>query len=275
LSEGIAAGKRILVTGARNKWSIAWHCALSLRKQGARIAYSVYSEREKDDVQKLLAGEGEKDSPILLCDATKMDQVDTLMRQLGAAFDGQLDGLIHGMAFAKREDIVGEYVTTSQDGFALAMDTSVYTLIALSRGARPLMNAAGGGSVVTLTYLGSERVVQGYNVMGVAKAALESSVRYLAYDLGKENIRVNAVSAGPIKTLAASGIGGFRSMLDIVANTAPLRRGVDADEVGDAATFLLSDLSRGITGEILYVDAGYNVMGMCLPSGQGEAGSAE
>ena len=271
MSDGIAAGKRILVTGARNKWSIAWHCALSLRREGARIAYSVYSDREKDDVRKLLAGEGDSDSPILLCDATNMEQVDGLFRQVGALFDGRLDGLVHGMAFAKREDLVGEYVDTSQEGFALAMDTSVYTLIALTRGARPLMKESGGGSVVTLTYLGSEKVVQGYNVMGVAKAALESSVRYLAYDLGKENIRINAVSAGPIKTLAASGIGGFRSMLEVVANTAPLRRGIDADEVGDTAAFLLSDLSRGITGEIVYVDAGYNIMGMTIPAGQ-EAG---
>jgi len=272
LSDGIAAGKRILVTGVRNKWSIAWHCALSLRKEGARVAYSVYSEREKDDVRKLLAAEGDSDSPILLCNATDMEQVDALLQQVGALFDGRLDGLVHGMAFAKRDDLVGEYVATTQDGFALAMDSSVYTLIALTRAARPLMNAAGGGSVVTLTYLGSERVVQGYNIMGVAKAALESSVRYLAHDLGKENIRVNAVSAGPIKTLAASGIGGFRSMLDIVANTAPLKRGVDADEVGDTAAFLLSDLSRGITGEIVYVDAGYNIMGISIPGTQGETG---
>ena len=262
MSDGFAAGKRILITGARNKWSIAWHCALSLRKQGARIAYSVYSEREKDDVRKLLAGEGDTDSPILLCDATKMDQVDSLMGQVGETFGGQLDGLIHGMAFAKRDDLMGEYVATSQDGFSLAMDSSVYTLIALTRAARPLMNDAGGGSIVTLTYLGSEKVVQGYNVMGVAKAALESSVRYLAYDLGKENIRVNAVSAGPIKTLAASGIGGLRAMLELVASTAPLRRGVDAHEVGDTAAFLLSDLARGITGEIIYVDAGYNIVGI-------------
>lgn len=273
MTEGIAAGKRILVTGARNKWSIAWHCALSLRREGARLAYSVYSEREEEDVKKLLAGEGDTESSILLCDATNMEQVDSLAQQMGSLFDGKMDGLIHGMAFARREDIIGEYVTTSQSGFALAMDTSVYTLIALTRAARPLMNAAGGGSVITLTYLGSEKVVQGYNVMGVAKAALESSVRYLAYDLGKENIRVNAISAGPIKTLAASGIGGFRSMLDVVANTAPLKRGIDADEVGDTAAFLLSDLSRGITGEIIYVDAGYNIMGMMVPGGadSGEA----
>ncbi len=270
MSEGIAAGKRILVTGARNKWSIAWHCALSLRREGARIAYSVYSDREKDDVRKLLAAEGDNESPILLCDATRMDQVDSLQQQLGGLFDGQMDGLIHGMAFAKRDDLVGEFVTTSQEGFALALDTSVYTLIALTRAARPLMNAAGGGSVVTLTYLGSEKVVHGYNVMGVAKAALEASVRYLAYDLGKENIRVNAVSAGPIKTLAASGIGGFRSMLEMVANTAPLKRGIDADEVGDTAAFLLSDLSRGITGEIIFVDAGYNIMGISATGGESE-----
>ncbi len=262
MSQGIMEGKRILVAGARNKWSISWHCALSLMRLGARVAHSVYSERERDDVRKLSEAEGAGDSPIFLCDATKQDQVERLFEEVGAAFGGQLDGLLHGMAFAKREELTGEYIKVSQDGYALAMDASVYTLISLTRGARPLLQAAGGGAVVTLTYLGGERVVPGYNIAGVAKAALESSVRYLAYDLGKENIRVNAVSAGPIKTLAASGIAGLSEMLKHVAENAPLRRGVDADEVGDAAAFLLSPLSRGITGEVLYVDAGYNIMGM-------------
>lgn len=256
------AGKRVLVAGARNKWSIGWHCALSLMKLGATVAHSVYSERERDDVRKLVAGEGADECPILLCDATKMDQVDRLFEEVGAAFDGRLDGLVHAMAFAKREELAGEFIKTSQDGFALAMDASVYTLIALARGARPLMQAAGGGTMVTLTYLGGERVVPGYNIAGVCKAALESTVRYLAHDLGPDNIRVNAVSAGPVKTLAASAISGFGDMLKFVPEHAPLRRGVDQDEVGDAAAFLLSPLSRGITGETIYVDAGYNIMGM-------------
>ncbi len=255
-------GKRILITGARNKWSIGWHCALSCVREGATVAYSVYSEREKDDVAKLLRSEDAPESPIFICDATKLEEVDRLYQEVGKAFDGQLDGMLHAMAFAKREELTGEYINTSQDGFALALDASVYTLVALTRGARALMNAAGGGSIVTLTYLGGDRVIPGYNIAGVAKAALECSVRYLANDLGKENIRVNAVSAGPIKTLAASGIAGLGNMLKYVAERAPLGRGIDADEVGDAAAFLLGPHSRGITGEILFVDAGYNIVGM-------------
>ncbi len=256
------SGKCVLITGARNKWSIGWHCAQSMIREGATPVFSVYSEREQEDVRKLLRSEDIGDCPIFVCDATNLEQVDALMAQVGAAFDGKLDGLLHAMAFAKREELIGEFIKVSQDGFALANDASVYTLIALARAARPLMKAAGGGSIVTLTYLGGERVVPGYNVAGISKAALEASVRYLAFDLGKDNIRVNAVSAGPIKTLAASGIGGLRTMLDHVAQHAPLGRGVDADEVGDAAAFLTSDLARGITGEVLYVDAGYNIMGM-------------
>jgi enoyl-[acyl-carrier protein] reductase I len=259
---GIVQDKRILVVGARNKWSIAWHCALSLLREGAQVAFSVYSDREKGDVEKLLSGEGISGAPIFVCNATVQEEIDRLFEQVGGAFDGQLDGLLHAIAFAKRDDLVGEFVTTSSDGWDVAMQSSAYTLVSLTRGARPLMQAAGGGSVVTLTYLGSEKVVPGYNVMGVAKAALESSVRYLANDLGQENIRVNAVSAGPIKTLAASGIAGLNDMLRHVAEKAPMRRGVDADEVGDTAAFLLSPLSRGITGEVIYVDAGYNTIGM-------------
>jgi len=255
-------GRRVLVAGARNKWSISWHCALSLMREGAQLAFSVYSDREKDDVQKLLRGVDAADCPIFLCDATQQEQVDRLFEEVGSAFGGQLDGLLHGIAFAQREDLQGEYIKTTAEGFRIALSAMAYTLLPLTRGARPLMQAAGGGAVVTLTYLGSERVVPGYNVAGVAKAALESSVRYLANDLGPENIRVNAVSAGPIKTLAASGIAGLSHMLAHVAEHAPLRRGVNADEVGDAAAFLLSPLARGITGEVLYVDAGYNIMGM-------------
>jgi enoyl-[acyl-carrier protein] reductase I len=254
--------KRVLVAGVRNKWSIGWHCALSLQREGARLAFSVFSEREKADVEKLLNASGLGNSPVLLCDATSAEDVERLYGQLSAVFDGALDGLVHSMAFAKREDLAGRFVDTSHDGWDVAMGSSAFSLVSLARGAQPLMRSAGGGSIVTLTYLGGVRVIPNYNVMGVAKAALEASVRYLASDLGPENIRVNAVSAGPIKTLAAQGISGFGAMLQYVAEKAPMRRGVDADEVGDAAAFLLSPLARGITGETLYVDAGYHIMGM-------------
>lgn len=262
---GIVQDKRVLIVGARNRWSISWHCALSLMREGAQCAFSVYSDREKDDVVKLLGNapyEGAAKSPIFLCNATKQDEVDRLFEQAAEAFDGQLDGLLHGIAFAKREDLEGEFVTTTAEGWDIALGSSAYTMVSLSRGARPLMQAAGGGSILTLSYLGAERVLPSYNVMGVAKAALEASVRYLASDLGPDNIRVNALSAGPIKTLAAQGIGGFSNILKHVADRAPLRRNVDADEVGDTAAFLFSPLSRGITGETLYVDAGYNIVGM-------------
>ena len=257
----VMEGKSVLITGARNKWSIAWHAALSLQREGARIAFSVFGEREEGAVRKLIADTPLESSPIFHCDATQIDQVTTMMDAVGKVFDGHLDGLLHGMAFAKTEELSGEYIATSQDGFALANNASVYTLLSLARAARPLMRE-NGGSIVTLTYLGAERVVPRYNVMGVAKAALEASVRYLAADLGPEQIRVNAVSAGPIKTLAAGAISGFDSMIQTVSDRSPMRRAVGADEVGDAVLFLMSKWSRGITGETLYVDAGYNIMGL-------------
>jgi enoyl-[acyl-carrier protein] reductase I len=175
---------------------------------------------------------------------------------------GGLDFLVHGVAFANRDDITNPFVQTSREGFSLAMDISAYSLIALARGARPLMESRGGGSIVTLTYLGSTRVFPNYNVMGVAKAALESVVRYLAADLGPQNIRVNAISAGPVKTLAAAGIGGFSNILGVVRERAPLRRTIDTSEVAEAAVFLLGSAGRGITGEVLMVDSGYHVLGM-------------
>ncbi len=259
---GVMEGRRVLIAGARNKWSIGWHCAESLIREGAIPAFSVFSEREREEVERLTAAVGVADAPIFICDATVPEQVDALYAQVGAAFDGKLDGLVHSIAFAPREALSGNYLDTTQDDFRIAMESSVYTLVALARGARPLMQAAGGGGIVTMTYLGGDRVVAKYNVMGVCKAALESSLRYLAYDLGPDQIRVNAVSAGPIKTLAAQGIQGFSSMLSQVAERCPLQRRVEADEVGDAAMFLLSPWARGITGAVLFVDAGYNIMGM-------------
>jgi len=258
----IVQGKNVLVVGARNKWSIAWHCALSLVHQGAHVAFSVYSDRERDDILRLMEKSEISGPPVFLCNATNQEDVDRLFSEAGEHFGGQLHGLLHSIAFAKREDLQGEFVTTSPDGWDTAMQASAYTLVSMSRGAVGLFEAAGGGSIVTLSYLGAERVVPGYNVMGVAKSALESSCRYLASDLGKKAIRVNAVSAGPIKTLAASGIAGLGDMLSHVAEHAPLRRGVTADEVGDTVAFLMSDMSRGITGEVIYVDAGYHIMGM-------------
>jgi enoyl-[acyl-carrier protein] reductase I len=258
---GVMNGRRILVTGARNKWSIAWHAALSLHRENASLAFSVYGDREESGVSKLLADAG-IEAPIFQCDAADDQQVEALYTKVGKHFDGKLDGMIHAMAFANKDELAGEYIATSKEGFTVAHVSSVYTLISLSRYVRPLMQGAGGGSIVTLSYLGAVRVVPNYNVMGVAKASLEASVRYLAHDLGKDNIRVNAVSAGPIKTLAAAGITGFDSMRKQVAQVSPMKRDVEGDEVGDTILYLLSPWSRGVTGETIYADGGYNIVGM-------------
>lgn len=254
-------GKRVLVTGVRNKWSIAWHTAASLHREGAQLAFSVYGEREEYGLTKLLAEEGIV-APIFHCDATDEAQIETLFQKVGDACEGKLDGLVHSIAFSKKEELTGEYLATSKEGFTLAHESSVYTLLTLSRAARPLMLAAEGGSIVTLTYIGAERVVPNYNIMGVAKASLEASVRYLANDLGKDNIRVNAVSAGPLKTLAAMAISGLDTMVKGVAEKSPLKRPVKGEEVGDTALYLLSPWSSGVTGEIIHVDCGYHVVGM-------------
>lgn len=252
----ILKGKKIAVFGVANKWSIAWAITQSLANAGAQIALTYIDERTEDKVRALAAT---LENPLILpCDVTKDDQIETVFSKIKHEY-GQLDGLIHAIAFAKKEELEGSFVKTSRDGFRLAMDVSAYSLIALARGAAPLMQA--GGSIVTLTYLGGKRVVPNYNVMGVAKAALECSVYYLAAELGEKNIRVNAISAGPINTLAARGIGGFQELSKHVSSKNPLRRNVDADEVGDTALYLCSPLSRGVTGEILYVDAGYHIIG--------------
>lgn len=264
---GLMDGKCVLVTGPRNKWSIAWHTALALHREGAKLAFSVLGEGEESNLNKLMR-EANISAPVVQCDAGDDAQVASLFERVGAAFDGKLDGLVHAMAFANSADLRGEFGTVSSEGFALAHEISVYSLLRLSRAARPLLNAAGGGSIVTLSYLGAERVVPNYNIMGVAKAALEASVKYLAYDLGPECIRVNAISAGPIKTLSAKGIANFDAMRKQVGEASPLRRPVEADEVGDATLFLLSTLARGITGEILHVDGGYNTMGMMKQVGE-------
>jgi enoyl-[acyl-carrier protein] reductase I len=257
---GLMEGRCVLVTGVRNRWSIAWHVAQALQREGANIAFSVYGEREEGVVGKLLAGAG-YEAPIIQCDAQDDAQVEALFDAVGSAFGGRLDGLLHSIASAKREELDGEFAATSRDGFALAHEASAYTLVSLARGARPLLKAAGGGSVVTLTYIGSQRAVPHYNVMGVAKASLEASVRYLAVDLGPENIRVNAVSAGPLKTASASGVRGFDALARLIPERAPLRRATDPAEVADTVLFLLSPLGRGVTAEVLYVDAGYHAVG--------------
>ncbi len=252
-------GKCGLVVGVANKRSLSWAIAQATASRGARLALT-YQGRFEENVNELSAG---LPSPPLVvpCDVTSDTELDAVFAKLDQEF-GQLDFLVHGAAFARKEELTEPFSKTTREGFLLAMDISVYSLIALARRAAPLMEKRGGGSIVTLSYLGSERVFPNYNVMGVAKAALEANVRYLAADLGPRNIRVNAVSAGPVKTISAMGIGGFSSILGVYRDRAPLHRNIETSEVGDAAAFLLSDAARGITGEVLMVDAGFHITGM-------------
>jgi enoyl-[acyl-carrier protein] reductase I len=252
-------GKTGLIVGVANKRSIAWAIADAASKAGARLAVTYQGERLEENVRELAAG---LTSPLIMpCDVADDEQIGAVFAGIEREFGG-LDFLVHGAAFAAREELSAPFVATSRAGFRTSLDISAYSLIALSRGAVPLMERRGGGSILTLTYLGSERVFQNYNVMGVAKAALEASVRYLAADLGPKNIRVNAISAGPIKTLAASGISGFSGILQVYRDRAPLRRTVETAEVADAAMFLLGPSGRAVTAEILMVDAGYHSIGM-------------
>ena len=253
---GLLEGKNALVMGPRNKWSIAWEIAERFAGQGARVALTYQGEREENVVRELAEKINATMTP---CDVTDSDQMESAFRRIGQEF-GTLDILVHAIAHAKRDELAGYYSDTSRDGFAMAQNISVYSLVEAARLAAPLMT--NGGSIQTLTYLGAERAIQNYNVMGVAKAALEASVRYLANDLGPKNIRVNALSAGPVKTLAARGISDFDVVLQAVAEKAPLRRNVNQGDVADVAVFLASDLSRAVTGETLHVDNGYNIMGL-------------
>ena len=250
-------GKRGLVLGVANKRSIAWGIAQAAHREGARLALTYQGERLEENVREL--ARELRDPLVLPCDVAKDDDLKALAASVREGFGG-LDFVVHAVAFALREELDGEFVNTSREGYRLAQDISSYSLTALARETASLM--ASGGSIVTLSYLGGERVVPHYNVMGVAKAALEMSVRYLAADLGPKGIRVNAVSAGPIKTLAASGVHGLSKMLEYHRTHAPLRKNTEQDEVGDAALFLVSPLSRGITGEVIHVDGGFHVMGM-------------
>ena len=251
-------GKRGLVLGVANKRSIAWGIAQSAHRAGARLALTYQGERLEKNVRQL--AEGLRDPLLLPCDVSRDEDLRGVVQRVGAEF-GSLDFVVHAVAFALREELDGEFLGTSREGYRVAQDISSYSLTALARETAPLMEGR-GGSIVTLSYLGGERVVPHYNVMGVAKAALEMSVRYLSADLGPRGIRVNAISAGPIKTLAASGVHGLSKMLEYHRTHAPLRKNTEQEEVGDAALFLLSPLSRGITGEVIHVDGGFHVMGM-------------
>ena len=246
--------------GVANKRSIAWAIARRLADGGAQLAFTFQGERIEKSVREL--ADSVSSSLVTECDVRSDDAISRVFSEVGAAFDGELDVLVHSLAYAAAEDLEGRFTDTPRDRFWMALDVSAYSLVATSRAAEPLMEAAGGGSIVTMTYLGGERAVPHYNVMGVAKSALDSSVKYLAWDLGAKNIRVNAISAGPVRTLAARSIAGFPTMESIVEERAPLHRHVDSDDVGAAAAYLLSDDARNVTGTTLYVDSGYHAMGM-------------
>jgi enoyl-[acyl-carrier protein] reductase I len=260
MSSDSFAGKRGLVLGVANKRSIAWGIARRLAAGGAQLAFTFQGERIEQGVRELAAS---VDSPLVTeCDVRSDADVARVFDEVAGAFSGELDLLVHSVAYAAAEDLEGRFTDTPRDRFWLALDVSSYSLVAAARAAEPLMQAAGGGSILTMTYLGGERAVPHYNVMGVAKAALDASVRYLAWDLGQKNIRVNAISAGPVRTLAARSIAGFPTMEAIVEERAPLHRHIGADDVGAAAAYLLSDDARNVTGTTLYVDSGYHAMGM-------------
>lgn len=255
---GLLKDKRGVVFGVANDRSIAWAISRALHEEGAELAFTYAGEILEKRVRPLAEGIGAK--IILPCDVTKDDEIDRVFQTLQQEWGG-LDILIHAIAYAAKEDLSNPYVQTSRQGFHLAMDVSAYSLVILSQRAATLMEGR-KGSILTMTYMGSERVIPNYNVMGVAKAALEASVKYLAYDLGPKGIRVNAISAGPIRTLAAAGIAGFKDMLHYSSERAPLKRNIDAEEVARSALYLVSDMASAVTGEVVHVDAGYNIMGM-------------
>jgi len=247
-----------IIFGVANKRSIAWATAQALHEAGAKLAFTYQGERLKENVESLTS-EIMPGSLLLPCDVTRQEEVDKTFARIREQF-GRLDFLIHSIAYAPREALDGEFLATTREAFLTALDISAYSLTQLSRAAAPLMTE--GGSIVSMTYYGAEKVVAGYNVMGIAKAALEASTRYLAHDLGPRNIRVNAISAGPIQTLSARGVADFSTMLKHAAERAPLRRNVEAVEVGNTVLFLCSNLASGITGEVIHVDCGYNIMGV-------------
>lgn len=254
----LLAGKTAVILGVANKWSIAYAIAEAYRREGVKLILTFQGERQRATVEDL--GKELGAAMVLNCDVTKAEELEGLVAALAGE---RIDAVVHSIAFANRDDLSRPFLETSRDGYLLAMEVSSYSLVSVSKALAPLMTE--GGSIMTLTYLGSERVIPNYNVMGVAKAALEACVRYLASDLGGRNIRVNAISAGPIKTASARGIKDFSKVLDGVAAMAPLKRITDTAEVADAAVFLGSHLGRGVTGNILYVDAGFQIMGLQAP----------
>ncbi len=253
---GLLEGKTALVMGARNKWSIAWAIAEAYAKHGAKLALTYQGEREERKVRELAEATGAVYFP---CDVSDSEAVQGLFQNVGEEF-GSLDALVHAVAYANKDELAGDYMQTSREGYLMAQNISVYSLVETARYAAELMKD--GGSIQTLTYIGAERTVQNYNVMGVAKAALEASVRYLAVDLGRRNIRVNAISAGPLKTLAAQGISDFDVVLRVVEERAAMKRNITQDEVADVSVFLASDLSRAVTGDVIHVDAGFHAVGI-------------
>ncbi|MFQ5479740.1 MAG: enoyl-ACP reductase [Thermodesulfobacteriota bacterium] len=255
---GLLDGKKGVIFGVANEKSIAWAIAKRLKAEGAELAFTYAGPVLESRVRPLAESLGVK--IIMPCDVTNDEEITAVFKTIKDEW-GALDILVHSLAFAKKEELKNEFLQTSREGFKTALDISAYSLVALSRAAAPLLEVR-GGSIMAMTYYGSTKVIENYNVMGVAKAALETSVQYLAEDLGKRGVRVNAISAGPVRTLAAMGISGFRKMLDIVEQKAPLRRNVTQDDVAGTALYLLSELSKGVTGETVFVDGGYNIIGM-------------
>ncbi|HJY09041.1 MAG TPA: enoyl-ACP reductase [Bryobacteraceae bacterium] len=253
----LLSGKTALVLGVANRWSIAYAISAAYVREGAKLILTYQSERQKATVEDL--GAELKAFKVLPCDVTKPEELESLVNQLKSEV-GQVDACVHSIAFANREDLSRPFLETSRDGYLLAQEVSAYSLVAVARAIAPLM--VNGGSIQTLTYLGSTRVVTNYNVMGIAKASLEASMRYLASELGSKNIRVNAISAGPIKTASARAVKDLTKMLDVFAEHAPLRRNTDPAEVADTSVFLASDLGRGVTGNVIFVDAGFQIMGL-------------
>lgn len=251
-------GKNIVIMGVANQRSLAWGVAKSLAKAGANLIFTYRKERSMDRITKLL-NENEMEAKLIVqCDVNEDESIKEAFKTIGEQV-GSIYGVVHSLAFAHAEDLRTDFINTSRDGFAFAQDTSAYSLIAVAKEASPYMTE--GGSIVTMSYLGAERVLEGYNVMGIAKASLEASVKYLASSLGKDNIRVNAISAGAVRTLSAKGVPSFNTILSKIEEVAPLKRNITQEEVGDMTLAVLSNLSSGVTGEIIYVDGGYNIMG--------------